>query len=107
MWEDDDVSLARAIARLYNQPLALSQTSGLSQTSADTARLPRTNALITAPLERADAAAARQEEQRGAAAGAAGLSAGSGGSVGAWDEMPLLAVEEGRKVLLLNAFPGI
>jgi hypothetical protein len=104
MWEDDDVSLARAIARLYNQPLALSQTS------ADTARLARTNALTTAPLERADAAAARQEEQRGAAAGAAGLSAGSagsGGSVGAWDEMPVLAVEEGRKVLLLNAFPGI
>jgi hypothetical protein len=104
MWEDDDVSLARAIARLYNQPLALSQSS------ADTARLPRTNALTTVPLERADAAAARQEEQKGAAAGAAGLSggaAGTAGTVGSWDEMPLLAVEKGRKVMLLNAFPGI
>ena len=104
MWEDDDVSLARAIARLYNQPLAPSQTS------ADTARFPHTNALTTAPLERADAAAARQEEQRAPAGGAAGLSGGSGGSggtVGSWDEMPLLAVEEGRKVMLLNAFPGI
>jgi len=66
--------------------------------------------LTTAPLERADAAAARQEEQRGAAGAAAGLSAGSGGSggsVGSWDEMPILAVEEGRKVMVLNAFAGI